>query len=45
MTRSFSKWETKLNVPPEELAKAIQEIESGNFEANLGGNILKNAKN
>ena len=41
MTKSFSKWATKQNVPHEELAKAIQEIESGNFEANLGGHILK----
>ncbi|MBU4264113.1 MAG: type II toxin-antitoxin system RelE/ParE family toxin [Proteobacteria bacterium] len=41
MTRSFSKWATKQNVPHEELANAILEIESGNFEANLGGHILK----
>lgn len=41
MTKSFSKWATKQNIPNEELTKAIQEIESGNFEANLGGHILK----
>lgn len=41
MTRSFSKWAAKQNIPMEELAEAIQEIENGNFEANLGGHILK----
>lgn len=41
ITKSFSKWATKQNIPHEELAKAILEIESGNFEANLGGHILK----
>ena len=41
MTKSFSKWATKQNIPNDELTKAIQEIESGNFEANLGGYILK----
>ena len=41
MTKSFSKWATKQDVPHEELAEAIQEIENGNYEANLGGHILK----
>jgi hypothetical protein len=41
VTKSFSKWATKQNIPHEELANAIREIESGNFEANLGGHILK----
>ena len=41
ITKSFSKWATKQNIPHEELAKAIREIESGNFEANLGSHILK----
>jgi hypothetical protein len=41
MTRSFSKWAAKQKIANEELANAIQEIESGLFEANLGGHILK----
>lgn len=41
ITKSFSKWATKQNIAHEELVKAIREIESGNFEANLGGQILK----
>jgi hypothetical protein len=31
MTKSFSKWATKQNIPHEELAEAIQEIENGDF--------------
>lgn len=41
MTKSFSKWAKKQNIPPEELAKAIREIEDGNFEADLGGHVFK----
>lgn len=41
MTKSFSKWAAKQDIPLEELDKAIREIESGSFEANLGGHILK----
>ena len=41
ITKSFSKWATKQNIPYGELVEAIQEIENGNFEANLGGHILK----
>jgi len=41
MTKHFSKWASKQNIPEKELAKALMELQSGNFEANLGGNIYK----
>ncbi len=41
MTKHFAKWARKQNIPTEELSKALSELENGNFEANLGGNIVK----
>jgi hypothetical protein len=41
MTSHFSKWASKQKMPAGELLKAIEEINSGHFEANLGGNIVK----
>ncbi len=41
MTKHFSKWATKQNIPNNQLIKALEELEIGNFEANLGGNIYK----
>ncbi len=41
MTKHFSKWSVKRNIPKNELLKAATEIENGNFEANLGGHIYK----
>ncbi|PHS18258.1 MAG: hypothetical protein COA86_08950 [Kangiella sp.] len=37
----FDKWATKEGIDNEILLKAIKEIESGLFDANLGGNIVK----
>ncbi len=41
MTRHFSKWASKQNISINELANALDEIKSGQFEASLGGHILK----
>ena len=41
MTKHFSKWASKQNIPDNELLKAIAEVQKGKFEANLGGNIFK----
>jgi hypothetical protein len=41
MTKQFSKWASKQQVHRNELAKALQEVKTGNFEANLGGQIFK----
>jgi len=41
MTRHFSKWASKQNIPSGELAKALDDVEKGLFEANLGGHIFK----
>lgn len=41
MTRHFSKWTKKQNLGNKELSKALDEIENGQFEADLGGHILK----
>ncbi len=41
MTKQFSKWASKQNIPKKELAIALAELRSGNFEAALGGNIYK----
>ncbi len=43
MTKHFSKWASKQKVPSGELSKALDEVEKGLFEANLGGHIFKNA--
>ena len=41
MTKHFAKWASKQNIPENELHKALEEIRSGKFEANLGGHIYK----
>jgi hypothetical protein len=41
MTKHFSKWASKRKIPPSELLNALNEVEKGLFEANLGGHIFK----
>ena len=41
MTKHFAKWASKQNIVENELYKALEEIRSGKFEANLGGHIYK----
>lgn len=41
MTKHFSKWASKQNIPDNELSKALTEVQQGKFEANLGGNVFK----
>ncbi len=41
MTKQFSKWKSKQEIPDTEIANALSEIAEGSFEANLGGNIYK----
>lgn len=41
MTKQFSKWASKQQIPKNELSKALQEVKVGNFEANLGGQVYK----
>jgi hypothetical protein len=39
MTKHFAKWAKKQNIPSIDLAKALNEVGKGNFEANLGGHM------
>jgi len=41
MTKQFSKWASKQEIPENGLIKALNELKSGNYEANLGGHIYK----
>ena len=41
MTKQFSKWASKQNIPTKELATALAELQAGSFDANLGGHIYK----
>ena len=41
MTKHFKKWAKKQNIPINELVKALNEVEKGIYETNLGGHILK----
>ncbi len=41
MTKQFSKWASKQQIPKDELMRALKEVKVGNFEANLGGQIYK----
>ncbi len=41
MTKHFSKWLSKQKVSKRELHKSLDELEKGNFEANLGGCLYK----
>lgn len=41
MTRHFSKWAKKQRVSIQRLSDALDEVEHGNFEVNLGGHLVK----
>ena len=41
MTRHFSKWAKKQDINIKKLSQTLDEIEKGQYEANLGGHILK----
>ena len=41
MTKHFSKWATKQNIPENQLSNALTEVKVGNFEANLGAHLYK----
>jgi len=41
MTKHFAKWAKKQNIPDTELASALNEVENGIYETNLGGYIIK----
>jgi len=41
MTKQFSKWISSQNIAPTGLFEAIEEVESGHFDANLGGHLYK----
>jgi len=41
MTKSFARWAKKQNIPTTELVKALKEVESGIYEVNLGGHLIK----
>jgi len=41
MTREFSKWMNKHTLTIADLSKVLDEVEAGNFEADLGGHVLK----
>lgn len=41
MTKHFSKWASKQKLSEVELLTAINEVQDGVFEANLGGNVYK----
>ena len=41
MTKHFAKWAGKRNIPDIDLAKALDEVENGNFEANLCSHVIK----
>ena len=40
-TRSFYRWAKEQKLKDEVLRKAVQEIEEGLYEANLGGSVYK----
>ena len=41
MTKQFAKWASKQKIPENELSTALSEMQTGFFEANLGGHIYK----
>jgi len=41
MTKQFSKWVSSQNIASTGLFEAIEEVESGHFDANLGGHLYK----
>ena len=41
MTRTFARWASKQDISNDELFRALEEIQKGIFEANLGGHLYK----
>ena len=41
MTRTFAKWASKQNISSDELFRALEEIQKGIYNANLGGHLYK----
>jgi len=41
MTKQFSKWASKQQIQDNYLLIALNEVQQGKFEANLGGNVFK----
>ena len=41
MTKYFAKWASKQKISEEELSNSLTELQSGNYEANLGGCLYK----
>jgi len=41
MTKQFSKWVSNQNIASNGLFEAIEEVVSGDFDANLGGHLYK----
>jgi len=41
MSKQFSKWASSQNIASTGLFEAIEEVESGHFDANLGGHLYK----
>ena len=41
MTKHFSKWASKQNISNSELFDALEEVEEGSLDVNLGGNVYK----
>ncbi|RLB87805.1 MAG: type II toxin-antitoxin system RelE/ParE family toxin [Deltaproteobacteria bacterium] len=41
MTKHFSKWAKRQNIHKLEIQKALNEVENGVYEADLGGHIIK----
>lgn len=41
MTKHFSKWTSKQKIPESTLSTALNEVQNGDFEANLGGSLFK----
>lgn len=41
MTKHFSKWASKQNILEKELSTVLEELQTNNFKANLGGYLYK----
>ena len=41
MTRHFSKWAEKQQIPAKGLSEALEEVALGHIDANLGGHLIK----
>jgi len=42
LTRRFTRWMSKTDLSVKALCKAVEEMEQGLIDANLGGGIIKN---